>query len=48
MVGGQETVIDLITRPPVSRILKVSVYTPSLAETIPITLVEKPPIPVVA
>ena len=41
----QETVIEIITRPPVSQILKVSVYTPSLTETVPITLVEKLSIP---
>ncbi|MFB3042191.1 MAG: DUF2283 domain-containing protein [Candidatus Poribacteria bacterium] len=40
----QDTVIEIITKPPVSKILKVSVYTPSLNETMPITLVEKPPI----
>jgi len=42
----QDTVIEIITKPPVSKILKVSVYTPSLNETMPITLVEKPPISV--
>ena len=41
----QETVIEIITQPPVNQILKVSSYTPSSAETVPITLVEKPPIP---
>ena len=40
----RETVIEIVTRPPVSDILKVSVYTPSLAEVIPITLIENPPI----
>ena len=40
----QDTVTEIITTPPVSQILKVSVYTPSLSETVPITLVEKPPI----
>ncbi|MBI1878003.1 MAG: DUF2283 domain-containing protein [Chloroflexi bacterium] len=44
----QETVIEIITKPPVNQILKVSTYTPSLAETIPITSVEKPPIPFAA
>ena len=44
----QETVIDIITRPPVNQILKVSSYTPSPAESVPITSVEKPPIPVAA
>ena len=44
----QETVIEIITRPPVNQILKVSSYTPSPAESVPITSVEKPPIPVAA
>jgi uncharacterized protein YuzE len=39
----QDTVIEIITKPPVNQILKVSVYTPSLAETMPIALVEKLP-----
>ena len=41
----QDTVIEIITKPPVSHILRVSVYTPSFAETVPIIRVEKPPIP---
>jgi uncharacterized protein YuzE len=44
----QETVIEMITTPPVSHILKVSSYMPSVAEIVPITSVEKPPLPVVA
>jgi uncharacterized protein YuzE len=44
----QETVIEIITKPPVNQILKVSSYTPSLTETVPITSVEKPPISVAA
>jgi uncharacterized protein YuzE len=44
----QDTVIEIITKPPVSQFLKVSVYTPSLADAIPIALVEKPPIPLAA
>ncbi len=44
----QEMVINIITKPPVNQILKVSVYTPSLTETVPIALVEKIPIPVAA
>ena len=44
----QETVIEIITKPPVNQILKVSSYTPSPMETVPITLVEKPPIPLAA
>lgn len=39
----QETVLEIIKNPPVNQILKVSAYTPSLTETMPITLVEKPP-----
>lgn len=39
----REMVIDIIMKPPVNQILKVSVYTASLAETIPIALVEKLP-----
>jgi len=44
----QETVIEIITTPPVNQILKVSSYMPSPAEAVPITSVEKPPIPVAA
>jgi uncharacterized protein YuzE len=44
----QEMVIEIITKPPVNQILKVSVYTPSLTETVPVTLVERPPIPLAA
>jgi uncharacterized protein YuzE len=44
----QDTVIEIITAPPVNQILKVSIYTPSLAEAIPITFVERPPIPLAA
>lgn len=40
----QDLVIDLITTPSVSQILKVSTYTPSLTATVPITSVEKPPV----
>lgn len=40
----QEMVIAIITKPPVNQILKVSNYTPTLSETVPITSVEKPPI----
>jgi len=42
----QETVIEIITTPPVSQILRVSSYTPSMTEAVPITSIEKPPIPV--
>lgn len=40
----QDMVVELITKPPVNQILKISNYTPSLSETIPITFVERPPI----
>lgn len=43
----REMVIEIITSPPVNQILKVSIYTPSLMETVPNTSVEKPPVPVV-
>ncbi len=38
----QEMVMEIITRPPVSLVLKVSAYVPSALETIPITAVERP------
>jgi len=41
----QQAVIEIITQPPVNQILKVSSYTPALAETVPITSAEKPPLP---
>lgn len=44
----QETVIEIITAPPVNQILKVSTYMPTLAEMVPITSVEKPPVPIAA
>jgi hypothetical protein len=40
----QETVIEMITKPPVNQILKVSTYTPSLARSIPIASVERMPV----
>lgn len=42
----QEMVIDLITSPPVNQILHVASYTPSPAETVPITSVSRPPVAV--
>ncbi len=42
----REAVIELITRPPINQILHVSNYMPSITEEIPITSVEKPPIPI--
>ena len=44
----QETVIEMITAPPVNQVLKVSSYMPSAAEAVPITSIEKPPIPIAA
>jgi len=38
----REMVTEIITRPPVSLVLKVSAYAPSPLETIPITAVERP------
>ena len=40
----QDLVMDIVTQPPVSQILKVSVYTPSLTETMLIALVERAPL----
>lgn len=40
----QETVIEIITSPPVNQILKVSSYMPTAAEVVPIMWVERPPI----
>lgn len=39
----QDTVVEIISKPPVNQILKMSVYTPSLGQAMPIALVEKPP-----
>ena len=44
----QELVMEIISRPPVNQILRVSVYTPSLTETMPIALVNRVPIPLAA
>jgi len=44
----EDTVIEIIAKPPVGRILKVSVYTPSLVESVPIALVEKLPVSLAA
>jgi len=43
-----DVVVEIITTEPVNRILKVSSYTPSPMETVPITSIEKPPISVAA
>ena len=42
----QEVVVEILTKPPVNQILRVSSYMPSMAEEVPITSVEKLPIPV--
>jgi uncharacterized protein YuzE len=42
----QEIVIEIITKPPVNQVLRVSSYMPSMAEEVPIISVEKPPTPV--
>jgi hypothetical protein len=42
----QEAVIEIITKPPANQILRLSSYTLSMTEVIPISSVEKPPIPV--
>ncbi len=41
----REVVVEIITKPPVNQILKVSVYTPSSAQMIPITTVQTPTMP---
>lgn len=42
----QETVIEIITAAPVNQILKVSSYMSSSMEAVPITFIERPPMPV--
>jgi len=44
----QELVMEIISRPPVNQILRVSVYTPSLTETMPIALVNRAPLSLAA
>ena len=44
----QEIVIEIIMSPPVNQILRVSTYTPSFAEAVPVATVERPPIAVPA
>ena len=39
----QDTVVEIISKPPVNQVLKMSVYTPPLGQVMPIALVEKPP-----
>jgi uncharacterized protein YuzE len=38
----QETVIEIITSPPVNQVLHVLTYTPSILENVPITFVSSP------
>ena len=44
----QDLVMEIISQPPVNQILKVSVYTPSLTETMPIALVNRAPLSLAA
>jgi uncharacterized protein YuzE len=44
----QDEVIEIITKSPVNQILKVSTYTPSMVEMVPITSVATPPMPIAA
>jgi len=46
--SSKYTVIEIIAKPPVSQMLKVSVYTPSVVESVPIAFVEKRPSSLVA
>jgi hypothetical protein len=39
----EKRAVGLITSPPVNQVLKVSTYTPSLTNQIPVVSVEKPP-----
>jgi uncharacterized protein YuzE len=41
----QDAVIEIITSPPINQILRISSYMSSSIESVPITSVEKPPIP---
>ena len=41
----QDEVIELITQSPVNQILRVALYMPSMTETVPITSVARPAIP---
>ncbi len=44
----QDDVLEIITKPPVNQILKVSVFASSAVENVPIASIEKPFIPVAA
>jgi uncharacterized protein YuzE len=39
----QEMVTEVLTKPPVNQVLKVSMFTASFGETMPIALVDRPP-----
>ncbi|MFZ5910364.1 MAG: DUF2283 domain-containing protein [Chloroflexota bacterium] len=41
----QEIVLEIIKTPPVNQILKILAYTPTFTETLPITFIERPPVP---
>lgn len=41
----QEIVLEIVQKEPVNQDLKILAYTPSMSETMPITVVAKPPIP---
>ncbi len=41
----QEIVLEIVQKEPVNQVLKILAYTPSMSETMPITVVAKPPIP---
>lgn len=43
----RELVLDILQHPPVSHLLSLSAYTPSMAETIPITSFQKSLLPMV-
>lgn len=44
----RETVIKILTSAPVSKVLRVSTYTPSRSRNVPITFVKKPPVSALA
>lgn len=44
----RELVLEIISQPPVSQILKLQVFTPSLSRAMPATTIERPLIPTLA
>ena len=44
----QEVVLEIISQPPVSQILKLQVFTPSLSRAMPAATIERPLIPALA